>query len=147
MGFARGIPLVPIVLGILAPFFLKFQLYVASENIYHILSSICHQASTRSFWIAGAPMGICARDVGIYLGLFIASYSSILNRKWKDKTTIGLFFMLPLLIEKTAMTSFTTNTIRFIVGTLAGFGFGVFFLSVLKKFFSWSNLSQEEVKL
>lgn len=151
MGYVRGILLAPIVLGILAPLFLKLQMYWASENTYHILSAICHQASSRSFWIVGAPLGICARDVGIYTGLFGASYSSILNRKWIDKTIISILFIFPLVIEKAVLSSFeTTNMLRFIVGILAGFGIGLIFLSILKAMFkgllSWLKFPPKEVK-
>jgi len=136
--YARGIMLVPVVLGILAPVFLKLQMYWASENTYHLLSAICHQASSRSFWISGAPMGICARCVGIYMGLFLASCSSILNRKCQVRITVGLFFIFPLVIEKTALSSSaTTNIIRFIVGILAGFGIGFVLFYVFKELFSW----------
>ena len=141
MGFARYILLAPIVLGLLSPLLVKIQMYAASESIYQVLSVICHQASSRCFWIAGAPMGICARDVGIYLGVFIATYSSILNRKWRDKIIISFFLMFPLAVEKVALSSFpTTNTIRFVVGILAGFGIGIVFLSVGKSLFSRLNL-------
>lgn len=138
MRYARGILLAPVVLGILAPLFLKLQMYWASENIYHFLSAICHQASSRSFWIFGAPMGICARNTGIYMGLFLASCNSILNRKWQGRITIGFIFISPLLVEKAALSSFaTTNIIRLIVGILAGFGIGLVLFYVFKELFSW----------
>lgn len=86
-------------------------------------------------------------EVGIYLGLFIASYGSILNRKWRDKITISLFFILPLLVEKMVMNDFTLNNIiRFIVGIFAGFGIGIVSFSVFKELFSWLKFPQKEVK-
>jgi uncharacterized membrane protein len=33
---------------------------------YVIGSAICHQRPERSFWIAGAPMPVCARCTGLY---------------------------------------------------------------------------------
>ena len=153
LNYARGILLAPVVLGILAPLFLKLQMYWASENTYHILSAICHQASSRSFWIAGAPMGICARDVGLYIGIFGVSFSNILNRKLLDKVLISAILIVPIIIEKIFISdSIITNVTRFIVGMLTGFGIGVIFLSgtktLLKLLKSYFNkfYSQEEVK-
>jgi len=49
--------------------------------------------------------------------------------------------MFPLTVEKVALSSLpTTNTIRFVVGILTGFGIGIVFLSVVKSLFSRLNL-------
>jgi uncharacterized membrane protein len=44
---------------------------------YIIGSYICHQRPERSFWIAGAPMPVCARCTGLYasaaLGAIVAA--------------------------------------------------------------------------
>lgn len=32
---------------------------------------LCHQDPTRSFWLNGKPMAVCARCVGIYFALFV----------------------------------------------------------------------------
>lgn len=36
--------------------------------LQHALSLICHQRPDRSFWILGAPIALCARCLGIYIG-------------------------------------------------------------------------------
>jgi uncharacterized membrane protein len=42
---------------------------------YVIGSAICHQRPERSFWIAGAPMPVCARCTGLYAS---AAFGSVL---------------------------------------------------------------------
>ena len=40
---------------------------------YIIGSAICHQRPERSFWIAGAPMPVCARCTGLYASAAVGS--------------------------------------------------------------------------
>ena len=89
--FLKIILLFPILGGFLAPLFYKLKLYRLSEFFYHFFSLICHQLSTRSFWIAGAPMGICARCTGVYVGLFCASLG---YSQWRGKISIIFFCYL-----------------------------------------------------
>jgi uncharacterized membrane protein len=37
-------------------------------------SVVCHQRPERSFWIFGAPVAVCARCLGIYLGAAIGLF-------------------------------------------------------------------------
>lgn len=41
--------------------------------IYHALGAVCHQMPERAFWIAGHPLGVCARCSGIYAGFTLAA--------------------------------------------------------------------------
>lgn len=36
--------------------------------IREFFSRVCHQEAARSFWLWGAPVAVCARCLGIYLG-------------------------------------------------------------------------------
>lgn len=40
--------------------------------LYHGLGSVCHQIPERAFWLAGHPLGVCARCFGIYAGFSVA---------------------------------------------------------------------------
>ena len=136
----------PILLGILAPLFLKIQMYKLSENTYHIASALCHQSSFRSFWIAGAPMAICSRDFGVYLGLFTVSCCIKQLYQWVDNIAIGLFFISPLLIEKFIFIELqTSNLMRFSVGFLAGFGINIIVFSIIN-YLRKMELSENKVK-
>lgn len=39
--------------------------------LQHAFSLVCHQRPQRSFWLFGAPIAVCARCLGIYLGAAI----------------------------------------------------------------------------
>jgi uncharacterized membrane protein len=70
--FRRGtklIALVPLALAALAtaPPLLSTS-PLLSLAIRKFFSIVCHQDPTRSFWIAGAPVAVCVRCLGIYLG-------------------------------------------------------------------------------
>ena len=134
MSLAKILLLAPPLLGILAPIFLSYHIYAPSETTYHLLGSICHQEYSRCFWIAGAPLGICARCSGIYIGMFLSTCSDIINYKSQVKYIIPVFCMFPLIIEKTAFNDYpTTNIIRLIVGVITGYGVGIVLLSLVNK--------------
>ncbi|HJR07424.1 MAG TPA: DUF2085 domain-containing protein [Pyrinomonadaceae bacterium] len=40
--------------------------------VYHGLGAVCHQMPERAFWLAGHPLGVCARCSGIYAGFTAA---------------------------------------------------------------------------
>jgi uncharacterized membrane protein len=42
-----------------------------SPGIHALFHPLCHQQPARSFWMAGAPMAVCARCLGIYIGTAI----------------------------------------------------------------------------
>ena len=64
-----AIPLIPLALAALAiaaPLLSTSPLL--SLSIRRFFSIVCHQDPARSFWIAGAPIAVCVRCLGIYLG-------------------------------------------------------------------------------
>ena len=111
----------------------------------------CHQKSERSWEINGNQLAICVRDVGLFLGLFIGALfwrSKGLNR-WtvrdsflsvfkdeqihslyiRDKRMFAMILFLSIGALPIGFDGFyqlltdyeSTNTIRLITGTLAGF--------------------------
>jgi len=71
----------------LAPY-LKSQSSGLQAFCYGIFSPICHQNPSRSFFLFGYPLGVCARCFGIYFGFlggtglypfsFCSSYSILI---------------------------------------------------------------------
>ena len=41
---------------------------LAAWAIREFFSRVCHQEAARAFWLWGAPVAVCARCLGIYLG-------------------------------------------------------------------------------
>ena len=52
-----------------APLFSALGFPLFTFAIWQFFSLVCHQDPARSFWIAGAPVAVCARCLGIYLGV------------------------------------------------------------------------------
>ena len=42
-----------------------------SPWLYLLFDAVCHQRPERSLWLAGAPMAVCARCLGVYAGAVI----------------------------------------------------------------------------
>ncbi|MGH9509266.1 MAG: DUF2085 domain-containing protein [Terriglobales bacterium] len=51
-----------------APLLSAFGYTLSAFAIVQFFSVVCHQDPARSFWIVGAPVAVCARCLGIYLG-------------------------------------------------------------------------------
>lgn len=54
--------------AISAPYLLTHGFVYAAFALQRAFSLVCHQQPERSFWLFGAPIAICARCLGIYLG-------------------------------------------------------------------------------
>jgi uncharacterized membrane protein len=66
--------LVPTALSLAAvsvPYLLTHRSFYIGFALQHAFALICHQRPERSFWIFGAPVAVCSRCLGIYLGATI----------------------------------------------------------------------------
>jgi uncharacterized membrane protein len=54
----------------LAPY-LKSRHSAFSGFVYAIFAPVCHQLPSRSFYLWGHPLAVCARCLGIYLGFLV----------------------------------------------------------------------------
>ena len=99
--------------------FLLLPIFIGKNDFIPLLratqfSAICHQLLDRFFSFNNEFPVVCARCMGIYIGLFIVSYIRIasLNKY------LYLFF-LPIIIDKVLESFFDvpiSNVIRFISG-------------------------------
>ncbi|WHH59111.1 DUF2085 domain-containing protein [Petroclostridium sp. X23] len=101
------------------------------QKIYFWFGSlICHQELSRTLWVDGYPLPFCARDTGIYTGMFITMFFLLVMKRWRcDKPPkIRLTIILCIFIAVMAVdgaTSYlgfrtTNNGIRLISGGLFG---------------------------
>ncbi len=70
----NGWAIVPLALAITAfavPYFLTHGFLPIAFALQRGFALVCHQRPERSFFIFGAPVGVCARCLGIYLGAAI----------------------------------------------------------------------------
>ena len=77
--------------------------------LYLPFSHVCHQRAARSFFWSGSQLAICARCLGLYLGLLLATVKPLkLPMHW------GWAFVAMSLIE--AGIGFSGNLLRFWLG-------------------------------
>jgi len=63
--------LAPLILAIAAvsvPYFWTRGFVVIGFALQRAFALVCHQRPERSFWLFGAPVAVCARCLGIYIG-------------------------------------------------------------------------------
>ena len=102
-----------------------------AKTVYYLGDMNCHQLKNRSFFLNDNQMPFCARDIGIFSGIFIGAITAlimILPTKWYW-LIIGF---LPIAVdgimqEVTAYES--SNSLRFVTGALAG-AVGALFLCI-----------------
>jgi len=80
---------------------IEHQSHTLSQSLYQAYSHICHQYESRSVFIYGHKLPVCARCTGIYSGYFIGSIAIFcLKRKWYARGFIPWFVIaLPMIID------------------------------------------------
>ncbi len=87
---------------------------------------LCHGMVERCFVLFGEPMPLCARCIGIYLGVLAAVVLTVafaLLRRTPLSTTLAILLVAPLVLDgATQALGFreSTNGLRLFTGTLAG---------------------------
>ena len=69
------VPVTLVALALAAPLLATSPLL--SFGIRRFFALVCHQDPARSFWLAGAPVAVCVRCLGIYLGGALGAFLSI----------------------------------------------------------------------
>lgn len=93
-------------------------------------SLICHQLPSRSLYAGITALPVCARDTGIYAGIFTSVLFLLLTRRFRSDKPPGIaatvfmcILMLPMvldgLLSYTGIIS-TNNTTRLLTGALFG---------------------------
>ncbi len=103
-------------------------------------SLICHQLPERSLMINETVLPVCARDTGIYIGMFVSLVYLMIKKRWKcDKppalkiTVILCLMIIPMGVD--GVSSYlglrsTTNIIRIITGALFGMTLPFFLMPI-----------------
>lgn len=117
--FVRMVATAVLVLAAVVPFLVKWLPPVVSTSIYSLLGSICHQHAQESFWLLNAPMGACARCLGLYAGLGLMP---VLGGKQRGGLWIATLAWL--LIEKVVLEItlgwYPPNALRLLSGVMVG---------------------------
>lgn len=132
------------VLALFGPLIQSLLEYPSGEGIYKLLSHICHQYPTRSFWITNRPMALCSRCFGGYLGLSLfLIFKSVYQYPYIKRLTMGVFLLIPGVAD--GYLQLTTdyesvNILRFITGFSGGVGAYIIFYPIIR----FKNNTKEE---
>jgi len=74
------VPLALVAAAVAAPLLARDHLLIA-YFLRRCFALVCHQDPQRSFWLAGAPIAICVRCLGIYLGASMGTFVRV-SRAW-----------------------------------------------------------------
>jgi uncharacterized membrane protein len=125
----------------LAPY-LKSQQSGWNILFYSVLSPICHQVPSRSFFLLGYPLAVCGRCLGIYAGFFIGvliyPFLKDLSNTTLPKTKTFILFSFPVVIDTLGnflRVWMTPNLPRFIIGFLWGLMLPFYFIPGITDFF------------
>jgi len=130
-----------IALILIAPY-LRGRYPSFSAVIYASFSPVCHQLPSRCFYLAGVPLAVCSRCLGIYVGFFSGTlaYPAIRGFSISALPKIRSFFLLSLPIALDTLGNFwglwsTPAWFRFIFGVIWGTLLPYYFITGFSEFF------------
>jgi uncharacterized membrane protein len=128
------VPLALAALAIAAPLLATSPLL--SVSIRQFFSIVCHEDPARSFWIAGAPVAVCVRCLGIYLGAALGVAASRM-RVSRRRFLAALAITAALNALDVAAESFGLHgnlpAMRFALGLALGAALGALVVSSLRE--------------
>lgn len=114
-------------------------------SVYEILnffgSLVCHQIPDRTIFLNGMPLPVCARDTGIYLGIFSCLCFITVKGRWDSDKPPGFKYALviclmtlPMMVD--GVSSYlglreSNNFIRIITGGMFGLAVPIFLVGLL----------------
>ena len=126
----RSIALIPLglaALAVAAPQLATSPL--VSFGIRRFFSIVCHQDPARSFWLAGAPVAVCVRCLGIYLGGAIGACIRVSRRMaFRMFVMLGMLNILDVAAEWVGLHG-NLPLPRFALGLALGLAAGALVLS------------------
>jgi len=103
---------------------------------YLAFGDLCHQQIDRSLQFAGVPLAVCARCLGIYIGIWVGIVWAFLTRQNHTELTkhlpkLLLFFVVLNILQwgiEYTLGYLSANSIRFVVGMLPGGALSVYII-------------------
>jgi len=92
--------------------------------IFLFFSPVCHQDPARSFWILGAPVAVCARCLGIYLGGAVGAWIPAPRRVLLPGLALFAALNLADVLTEAAAWHGNWKLTRFFLGALLGMAAG-----------------------
>ena len=119
-----------------APLLAAFGYTLSAWAILQFFSLACHQDPARSFWIAGAPVAVCARCLGIYLGAVAGAWFTA--PRGKILWLLAAAVLVSLLDYFTEFAGLHGNwpIVRFVLGAILGVSLGALVAASRHRFLS-----------
>ena len=129
------VPAMIAALAIAAPFLADSPWLALS--IRRFFSIVCHQDPARSFWLAGAPVAVCVRCLGIYVGAACGAGRWPAVARASRPRLLRMFYAvvaMNVLDIAAEWTGFHGNlpALRFALGMIAGIATGALVVSSLR---------------
>lgn len=117
--------------GLIAPVLAHFKFFEQADSVYLLFHRSCHQDAIRCFWILGYQTALCARCLGVYIGVIVFLISYLFNFRSNKYLFAGVTVLAfgEILIEVFKISE-SNNYIRF----FAGICLGIFLAIILTKF-------------
>lgn len=135
LAFVGSIPLLILTSAALTSFAISGGASVRWRLLFRLM---CHGRPERCLDLFGAPMPICARCTGIYLGL-IAGFAVYWLFRWASEKALrvaAFIALTPLAVDGlTQLTGLreSTNGLRVATGVVAGLAFGLWILGAVER--------------
>lgn len=110
-------------LALLAPLSMAAGLESVARPIYRLYSLLCHQIPERTLWLAGHPMAFCARDTGLYGGLWLGMVVVAAGCRPRLSVGLALALAVPLVLDGGSQLiglRESVNWLRLVTGSMAG---------------------------
>lgn len=123
----RLVAAVPAALSVAAlstPVLGAFGYTLAAFSLAQFFSAVCHQDPARSFWILGAPVAVCTRCLGIYLGATAGAWLRASRPQILSALAVVVALSLADYAAEAAGLHGSWPWVRFALGTLLGTGLG-----------------------
>jgi len=111
------------------------------DNLVQVFNDIgrlvCHRIPERTFYVGGAFLPVCARDTGVYIGLYVGYLLLFMRRRearGPPNLWVTLLMSLPMIVD--AATQFiglrmSTNAFRLLTGLFFGTALAPFLVYLL----------------
>ena len=135
---------IAVVLGLIVaialsiPFLWYFGLDAIAKPLFISLHFICAQVPSHSFYIFGHQLGLCERNLSIYVSMFMGSLVFVLSKKRMPGLPwwLWILMLLPMVWDGTTQLfgwRESTWILRLVTGTLFGLGNIWFVLPMIQK--------------
>jgi uncharacterized membrane protein len=119
------VPLAFAAAALAVPYCSSHGWFAYSFPLSYGFSLVCHQRPERCFWIFGAPVAVCARCFGIYLGAAIGLLPRVARRSAIQWLTVATALNLTEWLTELAGVHGSWIELRFVLGFLLGAAAGV----------------------